>query len=206
MFRRLVICLSMTLIFAAGAQAITCPPPATPLQPGPATITAEIAAIDQPYMLNRFGASMPQGMMFALKSDLVPIPPAQSLAPGQVMLRTTKRPRPLVLRVRQGDCLQVTLWNYLAAQPSQLGTFGVATTTVSFHVNGLNLIDVNTSGTVGKIGADGSLVGANTPPSGNLPPSATSKIVYTLYAPATGVYLAYSNASTTGGNSQSGGQ
>ena len=194
----LSLCLVVALGLPAGAQAITCPPASTPLQPGPSTITAEIAAIDQPYFLNRYGASMPQGMMFALKSDLVPIPPATTLAPGQVMLRTDKRPRPIVLRVRQGDCLQVTLWNYLAAPPSQLGTFGVATTTVSFHVNGLNLIS--------SIADDGSLVGANTPPSGNLAPSATNSIIYRLFAPAGGTYLAYSNAATTGGNAQSGGE
>ncbi|HYH08130.1 MAG TPA: hypothetical protein VEK11_13820 [Thermoanaerobaculia bacterium] len=197
---RTLLALSLVLAFAsiAGAQTVTCPSPSAGLQPGPATIKAEIAAFNQPYFLNRYGAAMPQGMMFALKRDIVPINAAAGLVPGNVMLKPTKRPRPMVLRVRQGDCLQVTLWNYLTAPDASLGTFGVTTTTVSYHVNGLNLVNT--------IADDGALVGQNPAPSGNLAPSATQSITYTLFAPQAGTYLAYSNAATSGGNAQSGGQ
>lgn len=198
MRRRFVLALSIALAFAfaASAQTVTCPT-STSLQPGPATIKAEIAAFNQPYFLNRYGAAMPQGMMFALKRDIVPIS-GTTLSPGNVRLKSTKRPRPLVLRVRQGDCLQVTLWNYLSAPDSSLGSFGVTTTTVSYHVNGLNLVS--------SIADDGSLVGQNPAPSGNLAPSSTSSITYTLYAAQPGTFLAYSNAATTGGSTAAGGQ
>ena len=35
------------------------------------TIYADVLAIDQPYVINRLGASQPEGMIFVLKSDLV---------------------------------------------------------------------------------------------------------------------------------------
>ena len=35
------------------------------------TIHANVVAIDQPYVINRLGASQPEGMIFVLKSDLV---------------------------------------------------------------------------------------------------------------------------------------
>lgn len=196
---RITLALSIALALAvtAGGQTVSCPPVSAGLQPGPATITAEIAAINQPYMLNRYGAAMPQGLMFALKRDLVPIS-GSTLSPGNVRLKPTKRPRPLVLRVRQGDCLQVTLWNYLTAPDASLGTFGVSTTTVSYNVNGLSPVN--------SIADSGTLVGSNPAPSGNLAPSATNSITYTLYAAQPGTFLAYSNAATSGGNAQSGGQ
>ena len=36
------------------------------------TITADVVALAQPYMLNRLGASVPGGLIFALRSDTVP--------------------------------------------------------------------------------------------------------------------------------------
>ena len=36
------------------------------------TVHADVVAIDQPYVINRLGASQPEGMIFVLKSDLVP--------------------------------------------------------------------------------------------------------------------------------------
>ena len=35
------------------------------------TIHADVVAIDQPYVINRLGASQPEGMIFVLKNDLV---------------------------------------------------------------------------------------------------------------------------------------
>src|SRR6266853_3620620 len=76
------------------------------------TVVAQVAAIDQPFMFNRLGSAMPQGMIFALLRDVVSDDSKQSCAngncrKGHVMLRPDKRPRPLVLRVNKGQCLQV---------------------------------------------------------------------------------------------------
>src|SRR4029450_9011195 len=75
------------------------------------TLTADVIAFDNPIMFNRLGAANVNGMMYALrrevvnKSTLAPIPanPPATLA-GNVMLRPDKRPRPLVLRVAAADC------------------------------------------------------------------------------------------------------
>src|SRR5262249_23150645 len=75
------------------------------------TISAHVVALDQPLTLNRLGASVPGGMIFALAEDVVPCDPTDTggtLQPGKVMLRTGKRPRPPVLRMNVGDCLQIT--------------------------------------------------------------------------------------------------
>jgi hypothetical protein len=71
------------------------------------TVTADVIALDQPFFWNRLGAAEPQGMMFALRRDIVPIDAALGLTPGNVRLRDDKRPRPLVLRMNAGDCLQI---------------------------------------------------------------------------------------------------
>jgi hypothetical protein len=179
---------------AVSAQ-VTCPPPGAPLS-GPATITANIAAIDQPFMLNRFGAAMPQGMIFALKSDVIPVT-GNTAGPGNAMLRPDKRPRPIVLRIRQGDCLQITLYNYLGAANTNLGSLQPVTNEVGFHVNGMQLVNT--------IADDGSQAGQNPTPSGMLCNTlnsgcTTQSMTYTLYAAASGAYLAYSTAAMTGGN------
>jgi len=105
--------------FTAKAQVqITPTPDATPVPPPPVptcanTVTANVVAFDQIITYNRFGAFDPGGMMFALKRDVVPIVAAGGLVAGNVQLRGNKRPRPLVLRVNEGDCLLVNFTNYL---------------------------------------------------------------------------------------------
>ena len=86
-----------------------------------ACVRADIVAFEQAYVLNRFGAYVPAGLMYALRADVVPIAPEQGLVPGNVMLRQDKRPRPLVLRVNQGECLDVVLQNMLQRQWSEDG-------------------------------------------------------------------------------------
>lgn len=76
------------------------------------TITADVVAFDQIIFYNRFGSFDPAGMMYALRRDVVPITGTQ-IGPGNTQLRPDKRPRPIVLRVNQGDCLQVTFTNML---------------------------------------------------------------------------------------------
>ena len=89
------------------------------------TVTANLVVIDQPLMFNRLGAANVNGMIFALKRDVidangVPLTVAGAIpTPGTLQLRPDRRPRPLVLRIRQGDCLTVNLENRLtpAANP-----------------------------------------------------------------------------------------
>jgi hypothetical protein len=92
-------------------------------------VTADVVALDQPIMFNRLGAQNVNYMVYALKRDVVnkttkvpiTVAPGGAIA-GQVELRPDKRPRPLVLRVAAGDCLEVTLTNLLTST----GTTGQA--------------------------------------------------------------------------------
>lgn len=84
------------------------------------TVYADVVAIEQVYMWNRFGAFNPGGMMFALRHDVVSTSSesdATQLKPGAIQLRPTKRPRPLVLRVNEGQCLEVLFENLLSSPP-----------------------------------------------------------------------------------------
>lgn len=92
------------------------------------TIKAEVVALEQAVVLNRYGAFNPSGMLFALKHDVVfhdgtPLDDTNiTEAPGQVRLRDDKRPRPIVLRVNEGDCLEVRFHNLLMrAVPDERG-------------------------------------------------------------------------------------
>src|ERR1700682_4479683 len=81
------------------------------------TITAHVSAIDQPYLLNRLGAMMPEGMVFALDRDIVAAtcPAGQTCTPskGNARLRDRKRARPMVLRADVGDWLFIHFANLL---------------------------------------------------------------------------------------------
>jgi hypothetical protein len=114
------------------------------------------------------------------------------------MLRYDKRPRPFVLRVNEGHCLNITLYNALP-NPQYVwprNPFPV-TNAVSIHVNG---VEMTSSGGVAN---DGSYVGANA--SSLVAPGNTIK--YQLYAPHEGVYFLYSmgsNFNAIGGGAQMG--
>ena len=84
-------------------------------------IHADVVAIEQAYVLNRHAAFVPAGMLYALRHDVVPLDAARPLGPGNAMLRPDKRPRPLVLRVNEGDCLQVAFENLLDPQWQEEG-------------------------------------------------------------------------------------
>ena len=105
------------------------------------TITADVVALDQPYFWNRLGAVEPQGMIYALRRDVVSSGGTFGLVPGNVQLRSNKRPRPLVLRMNVGDCLRIEFENLLnpvrgngsrKKQPN--------TRTASIHAVGLQLV------------------------------------------------------------------
>jgi len=66
--RALILSLGLVLILgtvAASAQTTGCEKART--------ITVHMSALDQPFFLNRLGALMPEGMVFALDRDIVPI-------------------------------------------------------------------------------------------------------------------------------------
>ena len=113
-------------------------------------------ALDQAFLCNRLGAAMPQGMIFALKRDVVSSQNPQEMpSAGCVTLRPGKRARPIVLRANVGDCLEITFTNLLCPIP-RFFTPPVeqpVTREAGVHVAGLEL--------VGAINSDASYVGLN---------------------------------------------
>ncbi|MCB2048786.1 MAG: hypothetical protein KDE32_11240 [Novosphingobium sp.] len=75
--------------------------------PSGRTVTADVVAINQPLVYNRFGSTNPWGMIYALRRDTT------VAEDGQTVLRATRRPRPLVLRVAAGDVLEINFQNLL---------------------------------------------------------------------------------------------
>ncbi len=144
------------------------------------TTEAYVSAIDQPVWYNRLGAHDPTAMMYALDEDVV-----YDAGSGKHRLRPGKRPRPLVLRVREGDCLLVYLQNRLSPTPlsNQPGTRDV-----SIHVTGMQVVD--------EIGSDGTNVG--------LSEGGVERGKYLIYAEKEGTYLMYSTAQNTGGDGDGG--
>ena len=181
-------------------------------------------------MFNRLGAQNINGMVFALRRDAVlrtavaGVPALTPLASplaagltgtqlaGNVQLRPDKRPRPLVLRVAEGDCLVVSFQNLLspAANPFNPPVAGappfnlivdeqVTDRFASFHAEGMQLL--------GSIASDGSQVGTNA--AGGIVAQGAPPVTYTLYAEKRGTYLIQSYGATLGsegtqGNSANG--
>jgi len=162
------------------------------------TISADVVALDQVFFWNRLGAVQPQGMIFALRRDVVAINPSLGLVAGNVQLRSDKRPRPIALRMNVGDCLQVRFWNLLNPTPVDLDQ--PATRTASVHVVGMQLRN--------SIADDGSNVGNVASPGSLVPPatvaSSTPQKVYTFYAEREGGYVLHSTAANTGGEGDGG--
>ena len=172
------------------------------------TITAKVVAFDQVYTYNRFGAFNPGGMIYALERDVVSIEPGKPISPGNVQLRPDKRPRPIVLRVNEGDCLQVTFTNLLTPkredvehkeftnQPDKqpVTEFPIRlrqndttfTRSASMHVNGLDYVN-------GPNEDDGANVGRNASSLAGVGETKT----YTWYAAKQGQYLLYSMGAPT---------
>ncbi len=168
---------------APNAQPVSSP------QPPPAsckrTIKADVVALAQPFMLNRLGAAIPGGLVFALKKDTVP-------GSNPVRLKDTKRPRPLVLRANIGDCITVNFTNFIPK--SSFGTNADnGTSEVSLHVQGMQWAN--------SAKDDGSFVGKNDSSLAstfNTPPAVPSQTqTYTLYAKQEGTFLLYTMGDTT---------
>jgi hypothetical protein len=163
-------------------------PVPTPTPPPPTcerTVTANVVAFDIVYTYNRFGAFNPAGMMYALRRDVV------GNTPGNVQLRATKRPRPLVLRANEGDCLEVTFTNLLSpTRPNNNSTF---TRKASMHVNGLDYVRGAGSDDGANVGRNASTLAA---------PGETR--TYKWYAAKEGQYLMYSMGAPVGGEGDGG--
>ena len=145
-------------------------------------ISADVVALDQTIVYNRLGVIDPEGMIFALRQDVVP-KVGTDLAPGNVQLRPDKRPRPLTLRMNVGDCLTVNFENLLG--PAVAGQ--IQTRKAGISVLGMQLKN--------SILSDGSNVGENatttgTPSAGLVAPGGTA--TYTFYAEREGAYELYS--------------
>src|SRR3982751_3364131 len=83
------------------------------------TTFADVVAFDQPLMFNRLGAQNINGSVYALRRDVInvdsglPLSAGGAAPPGHLAIRPDKHPRPIVLRVTAGDCLQVKFQNLL---------------------------------------------------------------------------------------------
>ncbi|MFO0587615.1 MAG: hypothetical protein U0441_08750 [Polyangiaceae bacterium] len=149
------------------------------------TIHASVVALDQVMVVNRLGAVRPLGLTYALERDVAAQDGGDLLEAGKVRLRDGKRPRPIVLRIRVGDCLEVDLKNLLAPAGSPV------TRAVGLHVAGLSIV----ASAPGGGPADGTFAGENA--SSLIEPGKAIK--YKLYAGEEGTFLAYSTAADWSG-------
>jgi hypothetical protein len=221
--------LILLALFGGFASAQTPPQPANCNR----MVTADVVAFDQIIFYNRFGSFDPGGMMFALKRDVVTINTALPLGAGNAQLRPDKRPRPIVLRVNEGDCLQVTFTNWLnpsrkavedlkfANAPDQLPYFGppVKIPPDPNDPNGPTEFDGKVHLSQGDTPATRTasmhvngldLVGSIASDGSNVGKNASSLAavgqvrVYTWYAAKQGQYLLFSTAATSGGEGDGG--
>ncbi len=196
------------LALAALAAALTAVPAAAAVTCS-RTIQADVVVLDQPLMFNRLGSQNINGIMYALRRDVVdltgrPLSGGGAAVAGAVALRPDKRPRPLVLRVAAGDCLTVSFQNLLAptANPSRAAIDGqpfnlvvndqVADRMAGFHAQGLELLT--------GPGDDASFVGLNA--SSLVPPG--SAATYRYHAPREGAFLVTSLGASFGGEGTAG--
>lgn len=207
--------LSKFILSAAAALALGAATADATAAPGCSRwIEADVVAFELSIPVNRFGSFMPAGMMYALRRDVRPIDPALGLVPGNVKLRSDKRPRPLVLRANEGDCVQVTFTNLLAHErpiivspegpevvdpnegpeaPELLpASDAPATRSASIHAEGVDYVD--------GIASDGSFVGNN---SNSLAAPGETR-VYRWYANRQGQHRLISLGAVSGGEGDNG--
>lgn len=188
------------------------------------TVFANVVALDQAWVWNRYGAVQPHGMIFALARDVRVLDPSvpggqrelkagESFSPGQVILRKDKRPRPLTLRVNKGGCLEIKFTNLL--DPNRRNQFKAGDPP---NPRCPGPLDVPEQG-CGDQPADrwaGLYVTGLTPaaditdmaqhvggnPSSLVPPGGSK--TYRLRADEEGTFFAYSPAATSGGDGNGG--
>lgn len=188
------------------------------------TVIARVAALDQAWVWNRYGAVQPHGMMFALTRDIRVLDPAaprgqrplnagESFSPGKVVLRFDKRPRPIVLRVNKGSCLEIQFTNLL--DPNRRNQFKLVDPPhfecgpnpvaagqgcgeqPSDRWAGLHVTGLAPDATITQMAQH---VGGNA--SSLVPPG--SSITYRLRAEEEGTFFAYSPAATSGSDGNGG--
>jgi hypothetical protein len=183
-----------------------------------ADVTAKVVAIDQVIIYNRMGAFNPAGMIFALARDVFPKGTAQadetlanscasvSCTPGNVQIRSTKRPRPITLRVNEGENIHIEFTNLLSpaaivdagnaqpldAQLSPIVSEQPVTRTAGIHIQGMQ--------NVGTSVVDGSKVGNN---ASSTPAPGDPAITYSYFAEKEGAYV-ISSGPNLGGEGGSG--
>jgi hypothetical protein len=193
----MLVCSPTRLLAAEPAQ-----PPVIPARKVERTIKADVVAIQECIPVNRLGATMRGGMLFALKRDVIGTDGGDP-KPGEAQLRPDKRPRPLVLRANVGDLLEITFTDLLNPPPKivdgipfceQENSFLVATRCAGLHIAGLPL--------VGSINSDGSWVGRN--PDSFVAPKIGQTIVYKYFANQEGIYMLHSPAAAFGDGSDAG--
>jgi len=174
-------------------------------------LTADVVAIDMPLMWNRLGAQNINGMMFALRRDVIDLATKQPLTvvagtPGNVALRPDKRPRPLVLRAGKGDCLTIKLENLLTATANFFNPLQERSK-IPFRIPDNDAVQERRIGLrfqgtelVMGIEDDASNVGANT---SSLVGPGYSK-TYKIHTPLDGAFIGESMGATTGGEGQGG--
>ena len=154
------------------------------------TISASVVALPQPIMLNRLGAAIPDGLIFALKSD------TESNS-GTTQLKPTKRPRPLVLRANVGDCLTITFENAIPQSqfpgPTHVGTPTNTTSELSLHIQGVEWV-AGAQDDGAFAGVNNSSLASVNPPPASMPPSTQT---YTLFAREEGTFLMYTMGDTS---------
>ncbi len=128
------------------------------------TVQADVVALDQVLVFNRLGANNPISEIFALRQDVENKDTHKieseggTLAPGQVRHRPDKRPRPIVLRVNEGDCLQINFTNLLNPTPLSVADFDdqPATRSAGMSIMGVSYANMESSGAnVGKNATSG---------------------------------------------------
>lgn len=194
------------LAFALGLAAAWAPQDAGAQDVCARTVTAKVVTFDQPLVYNRLGAQNVNGIVYALRRDVVdkttglPEAGGGTLSPGNVAFRPDKRPRPLVLRVNAGDCLQVHFQNLLApnanpfnaADPNLQINNQVAGRFAGFQPLGLQLVT--------SIADDASFVGQN---ANNLADVGQTR-TYTFFAESEGGHLVVNDGAAFGGEASGG--
>ncbi|WP_437680053.1 copper oxidase [Sorangium sp. So ce131] len=149
------------------------------------TVLADVVAIDQMFVYDRYGAFNPAGMVYALRRDVVAADPSRPVGPGNATLRPGKRPRPLVLRVNAGDRLSISFTNWLAPADGPLPNASPSTRHASIHVVGLQIRNLDALG--GDVGQNESSLAA---------PGETRR--YELFAGREGTFLMHSAGAMMG--------
>ncbi len=185
---------------SVNADPLNSPPTGTAMQPAPPApckrrITADVVALSQPFMLNRLGAAMPNGMIFALRRDTVG-------NGNQIQLRPGKRARPLVLRANVGDCLKIIFTNSIPddkfKSPPPPATASGDTSEVSLHVQGMEWV-TGSKDDGSFVGKNNSSLASSSPVGPDMPPNVQT---YTLFAKAEGTFLLYTMGDTSSIGSQ----